>query len=91
MAATSRPGDTEADIEQCVDMLAPVLKDIVVNYPPFLSNPVIGRSANPDQITYQNASVEQRAKQGVRDRDAATRAATPDPLKRLLVPFGGEG
>ncbi|MBM7366030.1 MCE family protein [Gordonia hydrophobica] len=91
MASTNRPGDSEADIEQCVDLLAPVLKDIVVNYPPFMANPVVGRTAKPNQITYQNSDVKARAKAGVRERDAASRAAMPDPLTKLLVPFGGEG
>ncbi|NLG47431.1 MCE family protein [Gordonia sp. (in: high G+C Gram-positive bacteria)] len=91
MASTNRPGDTEKDIEQCVDLLAPVFKDLIVNYPPFMSNPVIGRAARPDQITYQNASVKARAQAGVRERDAESRAAMPDPLTKLLVPFGGEG
>ncbi|WP_026917449.1 MCE family protein [Gordonia shandongensis] len=91
MASTKRPGDTEKDIEECVDLLAPIMKDIAVNYPPFMSNPVIGKVADPSQITYQNQDVKRRAQQGVRDRDAASRAAVGDPLKRLLVPFGGEG
>lgn len=91
MASTNRPGDTEKDIEECVDLLAPVFKDLIVNYPPFLANPVIGRTANPDQITYQNADVKARAQAGVRTRDAETRDAMPDPLTKLLVPFGGEG
>ncbi|AUH67106.1 MCE family protein [Gordonia sp. PS3] len=91
MASTARPGDTEKDIEQCVDIIGPVMKDVVVNYPPFMANPVIGRTANPDQITYQNESVKQRAQAGVRERDAASRNANPDPLGKLLVPFGGEG
>lgn len=91
MASTDRPTDSEADIEQCVDLLAPVLKDIVMNYPPFLANPVIGRTALPSQITYQNADVKARAQGGVRARDKASRDAMPDPLTKLLVPFGGEG
>ncbi|ALG85928.1 MCE family protein [Gordonia phthalatica] len=91
MASTNRPGDTEADIEQCVDLLAPVLKDLVVNYPPFMANPVIGRTATPNQITYQNDDTKARAQAGVRKRDAASRKAMPDPLTKLLVPFGGEG
>ncbi|EGD55415.1 MCE family protein [Gordonia neofelifaecis] len=91
MEATARPGDTEKDIEKCVDLLAPVMKDIVVNYPPFLANPVIGRTATPDQITYQNNDVKQRAREGVVERDSASRKAAPDGLGKLLVPFGGEG
>src|SRR5690606_29781435 len=63
MAANNRPGDTEADIEQCVDVLAPVIKDVVVNFPPFLANPVIGRTATPNQIKYQNDDVKRRAKE----------------------------
>ncbi|QRY61822.1 MCE family protein [Gordonia sp. PDNC005] len=89
--STARPGDTKVDVEQCVDLLAPIMKDIVVNYPPFMANPVIGRTARPDQITYQNADVRARARQGVVERDAESRAAARDPLTKLLVPFGGEG
>ncbi len=91
MQSTKRPGDTDADIEQCVDLLAPIMKDVVVNYPPFMANPVIGRTATPDQITYQNADVRARARQGVVERDSASRKAAPDPLTKLLIPFGGEG
>ncbi|MGB3698975.1 MAG: MCE family protein [Gordonia sp. (in: high G+C Gram-positive bacteria)] len=91
MAATSRPGDTEKDIEKCVDVIAPVMSGIVVNYPPFLANPVIGRTAKPDQITYQNADVKARAQAGVQERDANSRKGMSDPLAKLLVPFGGQG
>ncbi|MGO3326997.1 MCE family protein [Gordonia sp. (in: high G+C Gram-positive bacteria)] len=91
MESTARPGDTEKDVEACVDMIAPIMKDVVVNYPPFLSNPVIGRTATPDQITYQDASVRARARAGVVQRDQVSRDAAPDPLADLLVPFGGEG
>ncbi|GED99611.1 mammalian cell entry protein [Gordonia spumicola] len=90
MQSTARPGDTKLDIDQCVDLLGPIMKDIVVNYPPFMANPVIGRTASPDQITYQNADVRARARQGVVERDAESRAAMPDPLTKLLVPFGGD-
>ncbi|MCF8589603.1 MCE family protein [Gordonia liuliyuniae] len=90
MAATKRPGDTEADVEECVDLVAPIMKEVVVNFPPFMANPVIGRAATPDQITYQNPSVRARARQGVIDRDEISRKAAPDPLANLLVPFGGE-
>ncbi|GAA4664519.1 MCE family protein [Gordonia humi] len=90
MASTKRPGDTDADIEQCVDLIAPIMKDIVVNYPPFMANPVIGRTAMPDQITYQDASVRARARRGVIERDQVSRDAAPDPLAKLLVPFGGD-
>ena len=91
MQSTARPGDTEADIEACVDMIAPIMKDVVVNFPPFMANPVIGRAATPDQITYQDASVRARARAGVVQRDQISRKAAPDPLADLLVPFGGEG
>ncbi|MCF8611926.1 MCE family protein [Gordonia sp. HY285] len=90
LEATKRPGDTAADVEECVDLVAPIMKEVVVNFPPFMANPVIGRAAMPDQITYQNASVRARARQGVVERDEISRKAAPDPLANLLVPFGGE-
>lgn len=89
--ANDRPGQ-EGDVEKCVDVLAPVLASISVNYPPALINPVSGIDARPDQIQYQNASVKARAQQSIRDQDAATRAKYKNPgLAQLLVPFGGEG
>lgn len=91
LQSTARPGDTEADVEQCVDLVAPIMKEVVVNFPPFMANPVIGRAATPDQISYQDASVRARARQGVVERDKISRDAAPDPLADLLVPFGGEG
>ncbi|GAB2655788.1 MCE family protein [Gordonia jinhuaensis] len=92
MAGNARPENTDADIEHCVDVLTPVLSSIAVNYPPFLSNPVTGINARPDQIQYQNADVAARAKAGVRERDAATRSQYSNPaLGALLVPFGGQG
>ncbi|WP_132992286.1 MCE family protein [Gordonia zhaorongruii] len=90
MASTGRPEDSGSDIEHCVDVVAPIMKDIVVNYPPFMANPVIGRAAKPDQIEYQDASVRARAREGVRERDKESRDAMPDPLTKLLVPFGGD-
>ncbi len=82
----------ERDVEKCVDVLAPVLASMSVNYPPALINPVTGIDARPDQIQYQNASVKARAQQSIRDQDAATRAKYKNPgLAQLLVPFGGEG
>jgi phospholipid/cholesterol/gamma-HCH transport system substrate-binding protein len=89
--ANDRPGQ-EADVENCVDVLAPVLGSISINYPPVLINPVTGVSARPDQIQYQNASVKARAQEGIRLQDAQTRKNIANPgLASLLVPFGGEG
>ncbi|PHV65256.1 MCE family protein [Williamsia muralis] len=89
--ANDRPGQ-EGDVEKCVDVLAPVLASISVNYPPALINPVTGVDARPDQIQYQNASVKARAQQSIRDQDAETRKKYDNPgLAQLLVPFGGEG
>lgn len=90
MASTERPMDTDADIEKCVDLLAPVIGDLVVNFPPFAANPLIGRTATQDQITYQNQSVKQRAQAGVRGRDFENAQPLPaDPMLKLLMPFGG--
>lgn len=92
MEANNRPGQSQVDIDKCVDTLAPVLQTIVVSYPPFMSNPVNGINATPDQITYQDAAVKAAAQQGIRDQDAATRRANGGgPLADLLVPWGGEG
>lgn len=90
MEANNRPGQSEADVAKCVDVLAPLLSNIAVAYPPFLSDPVVGISALPSQITYQNADVKARAQQGIRDQDAQTRRGN-GPLGALLVPWGGEG
>ena len=89
--ANNRPGQSEADVEKCVDVLAPVLGSLSVAYPPFMSDPVVGKSALPSQITYQNADVKARAQQGIRDQDAATRRGNGGGLGDLLVPWGGEG
>lgn len=90
MASTERPMDSEKDIEKCVDLLAPVLKDIAVNFPPFMANPLVGRAATPEMITYQNESVKERAQAGVRERDvASTKPIRQDPMLKLLQPFGG--
>ena len=89
--ANNRPGQSEADVEKCVDVLAPVLGALSVAYPPFMSDPVVGKSALPSQITYQNADVKARAQQGIRDQDAATRRGNGGGLGDLLVPWGGEG
>ncbi len=90
MASTERPMDTEKDIEKCVDLLAPILKDIAVNFPPFMANPLVGRTATQDMITYQNESVKERAQAGVRERDvASTKPIAPDPMLKMLLPFGG--
>lgn len=92
MEANNRPGQSEADVNACVDTLAPVLQTLVVAYPPFMSNPVNGINALPSQITYQDASVKARAQAGIRRQDAATRAANGGgTLGDLLVPWGGEG
>ncbi|MBE7195226.1 MAG: MCE family protein, partial [Gordonia polyisoprenivorans] len=92
MEANNRPGQSQVDIDKCVDTLAPVLQSIVVAYPPFMSNPVNGINATPGQVTYQNADVAARAQQGIRNQDAATRRADGGgPLADLLVPWGGAG
>ncbi|MGZ8177127.1 MCE family protein [Williamsia sp. SKLECPSW1] len=93
IAGNDRPGSTPADAEKCVDVLGPLISTISVNYPPALVNPVTGRNALPGQVTYQNASVEARAKQGIIDQDAKTRRAYGGNvgLAGLLVPFGGQG
>ncbi|QTI68752.1 MCE family protein [Gordonia polyisoprenivorans] len=92
MEANNRPGQSQVDIDKCVDTLAPVLQSIVVAYPPFMSNPVNGINATPGQVTYQNADVAARAQQGIRNQDAATRRANGGgPLADLLVPWGGAG
>ncbi len=92
MDANNRPGASKADVEHCADVLAPMLSTIAVAYPPFMTNPVSGINATPDQITYQNSSVEARAKAGVRAQDAQTRKDNGGgALGDLLVPWGGEG
>ncbi|MEH3155548.1 MAG: MCE family protein [Gordonia paraffinivorans] len=93
IAGNDRPGSTPEDAAKCVDVLGPLISTISVNYPPFLSNPVTGRNAFPGQVTYQNASTEARAKQGIIDQDAQTRKAFGGNvgLAGLLVPFGGQG
>ncbi|GAB09719.1 Mce family protein [Gordonia araii NBRC 100433] len=92
MEANNRPGQSQAEVDKCVDVLAPVLKSMVINYPPFLINPVQGQVALPHQIKYQNADVKARAQQGIRDLDAQTRRANnlPNPLGSMLVPYGAE-
>ncbi|MFT4086956.1 MAG: MCE family protein [Gordonia sp. (in: high G+C Gram-positive bacteria)] len=92
MASTDRPMDSEADVEKCVDVLAPVLKDIVVNFPPFMANPVIGRAATQSQITYQNDDVRRRAQAGTVDRNTPLTPAAKryDALTKLLLPFGDD-
>ena len=90
LASTDRPLDTDDEVEKCVDLLAPVLKDIALNFPPFVSNPLIGRAATQDMITYQNQSVRERAQAGVDERDVESTKPQPgDPLVKLLLPFGG--
>ncbi|MEZ5211122.1 MCE family protein [Gordonia sp. PP30] len=90
MASTARPMDDEAGVEKCVDLLAPILKDVAVNFPPFVANPLIGRAATQDQIQYQNPSVKARAQAGVADRDVASTKPQPaDPMLKMLLPFGG--
>lgn len=90
MAANDRPEVDETEVAQCVDTLAPVLSSITMNYPPFLTNPVNGIGATPDQLVYQNQSVKQRAQAGVVERDAESRAAIGGGLGDLLVPWGAE-
>ena len=91
MEATNRPGTSQVDIDKCVEILAPVLSAISMNYPPFLANPVQGANALPSQIQYQNASVKARAQAGVQRIDAQTRKDNGNtPLGNLLVPFGGD-
>ncbi|MFI8774832.1 MCE family protein [Gordonia sp. NPDC062954] len=92
MDANNRPGQSQADVEHCVDVLAPMLSTIAVAYPPFMTNPVTGINATPDQITYQNESVKARAQAGVRAQDAQTRRDNGGgALGDLLVPWGAEG
>ena len=92
MAANDRPELEPGEVDKCVDVLAPVLSTISVNYPPFMTNSVNGIGARPDQITYQNASVKARAQQSIREQDAQTRRNNGGgSLGDLLVPFGGEG
>ena len=73
MDSTARPGTTKADIDHCVDVLAPVVSSISMNYPPFLTNPVSAATAKPSQIIYQNADVKVRAQAGVARMDEQTR------------------
>lgn len=92
LEANDRPGTDRAEVEKCVDTMAPVLSAISINYPPFLSNPVNGIGARPDQIQYQNASVKARAQAGITERDAQTRRDNGGgPLTDLLVPWGAAG
>ncbi len=93
MEANNRPGQSQGEVDKCVDVLAPVLKSLVMNYPPFLINPVQGQNALPRQIKYQNADVKARAQQGIRDLDEQTRRSNgiPNPLGGMLVPYGAEG
>ncbi|GAB99985.1 Mce family protein [Gordonia namibiensis NBRC 108229] len=91
MDSTKRPGTSKEDIDKCVEILAPVLSSISMNYPPFLSNPVQGANALPSQLQYQNADVKARAQAGVRRIDNETRRDNAgSPLGNLLVPFGGD-
>ncbi|QKT08458.1 MCE family protein [Gordonia sp. X0973] len=93
MQANNRPGQSQAEVDKCVDVLAPVLKSMIINYPPFLINPVQGAVARPDQIKYQNGDVQARARAGIRQLDAQTRKRNnlPSPLGNMLVPYGAEG
>ncbi len=92
MDSTARPGTTKADIDHCVDVLAPVVSSISMNYPPFLTNPVSAATAKPSQIIYQNADVKARAQAGVARMDEQTRKHNRgSPLESLLVPFGAAG
>lgn len=92
MAANDRPELDKGEVEKCVDVLAPMLSTLTMNYPPFLTNPVSGISARPNQLVYQNQSVKQRAQASIRQQDAQSRKAWGGGgLGNLLVPFGGEG
>ncbi len=92
MDSTARPGTTKADIDHCVDVLAPVVSSISMNYPPFLTSPVSAATAKPSQIIYQNADVKARAQAGVARMDEQTRKHNRgSPLESLLVPFGAAG
>lgn len=91
MQANDRPGQSEEEVAKCVDVMAPVLKSFSMNYPPFLTNPVTGVNARPNQITYQNQDVKMRAQRDIRQLDAQTRKDNGStPLGNLLVPYGGE-
>lgn len=88
MDANNRPGFSGADVDHCVDVLAPILSTISMNYPPFLANPVQGKNANRDQIVYQNADVRARARGNQQRIDDETRRDNGNtPLKNLLVPW----
>lgn len=92
MAANDRPELDQGEVEKCVDVLEPVLATISVNYPPFMTNPVSGVMARPDQIQYQNADVKARAQEAIRQQDAQTRKHNGGgSLGDLLVPWGAEG
>ena len=92
MDSTARPGTTKADIDHCVDVLAPVVSSISMNYPPIMLNPVSAATATPNQIVYQNNDVRARAKAGVNRIDENTRKHNKgNPLENLLVPFGAAG
>ncbi|MBD0861116.1 MCE family protein [Gordonia sp. zg691] len=91
MDATNRPGTSMQDVDKCVEILAPVLSSISMNYPPFLANPVQGANALPSQLQYQNDDVKARARASVTRADNDTRRANRgSPLGDLLVPFGGD-
>ncbi|MET9199946.1 MCE family protein [Gordonia sp. NPDC003585] len=88
MDANNRPGFSGADVDHCVEVLAPILTTISMNYPPFLANPVSGKNANRDQITYQNASVRARAQQNEQRIDNETRRDNQKSgLRGLLIPW----
>ncbi|MGV9713093.1 MCE family protein [Gordonia sp. NPDC003424] len=91
MAANDRPELDQGEVEKCVDVLEPVLATITVNYPPFMTNPVSGIMARPDQIQYQNADVKARAQEAIQQQDAITRSHNGGgSLGDLLVPWGAE-
>ncbi|MFW0788578.1 MCE family protein [Gordonia sp. CPCC 205333] len=91
MQANDRPGQDQKDVEKCVDTIAPLFASFTMNYPPFLTNPVTGVNARPNQIKYQNPSVKARAQADIRQLDAQTRKDNGStPLGNLLVPYGGE-
>ncbi len=90
MEATNRPGTSQVDIDKCVEILAPVLSAISMNYPPFLANPVRAPTPCPARSSTRTRA-KARAQAGVQRIDAQTRKDNGNtPLGNLLVPFGGD-
>lgn len=44
-------------VNQCVDMLGPLLSQFAMNYPPIGANPITGVTAYPDQVLYTDPSM----------------------------------